>query len=157
MFQLRREATGPITFMCAPIDSGIRLGSDRDEDGSLNQDDCAPLDKYLQQAPSERVRTLKLVPRSNPGIVWDEITEPGIVNPVYELAGGTLSDLKASGLAAATDCLKGDVRFPRWDDTRPPPPAGDGYFYFVRARNGCGAASFGPGRSAIETLDCTGR
>lgn len=41
---LRELATGPITFLCATIGSGPRLGGNRDEDPALNGDDCAPAD-----------------------------------------------------------------------------------------------------------------
>ena len=41
---LRTQAEGPISFLCVPLDSGLRLGGDRDEDTVLNGDDCAEAD-----------------------------------------------------------------------------------------------------------------
>ncbi len=45
--QLREQATGPVSFLCATIGSGPRLGGNRDEDPALNGDDCAPDDPEI--------------------------------------------------------------------------------------------------------------
>jgi DNA-binding beta-propeller fold protein YncE/mono/diheme cytochrome c family protein len=38
---LRQNAGGPLTFLCATIGSGVRLGADRDEDALLNGDEIS--------------------------------------------------------------------------------------------------------------------
>src|SRR5207249_8270085 len=50
---LRRLAAGPVTFLCSPLGSGVRLGADRDLDGHLNADDCAPADEGAFARPKE--------------------------------------------------------------------------------------------------------
>jgi len=67
---------------------------------------------------------------------------------------GSLSVLSTSGLAAATSCLASGLTTPFYDDARPNPLPGDGWFYLVRARNSCASGTFGPGREIIDTLVC---
>jgi len=73
----------------------------------------------------------------------------------YDLAGGLLSQLRASGLAAATSCIAPDLATPAFGDTRPQPPSGDGYFYLLRAENACGSGGFGAGRTSLDALGCS--
>ena len=70
--------------------------------------------------------------------------------------GGTLSELRASGLASATACLDGDLPAASYDDVRPDPAPGDGYYYIVQGRNDCGGGGYGVGRAALDALDCSG-
>jgi hypothetical protein len=71
----------------------------------------------------------------------------------YDVARGTLSALRSQGLDLATSCADGDLMGPVYDDTSPPPPARDGYFYLVRSRNSCASPGFG--RAAIDDLACS--
>ena len=105
-----------------------------------------------------RVDTLYVAPGPLPRLTWDAQSDPGLGPDFsYEVVGGTISALRATDIGTATDCVKGDLTMAQLDDTQPEPPAGDGYYYLVRARNACGAADFGPGLSSIEPLDCRGR
>jgi len=150
---LRSAASSAITFMCTPIDSGPRLGGDRDQDTHKNGDDCAPAAPGTW-TPVQRVTNLYAVAAPQTRLSWDAQAGAGIDPFAYEVVGGQLSDLRASGLGPATGCLAGDLTTEQWDDAQPEPPAGDGYFYFLRARNACGPSDFGPGRTDIEPLDC---
>ena len=78
-------------------------------------------------------------------------TGPGVV---YDVAGGLLSQLRLSGLSAATSCVGSNLASPTYSDARALPASGDGYFYVVRAKNACGSGSFGPGRAGIDGLAC---
>ncbi|MEM7244519.1 MAG: hypothetical protein AAF533_04210 [Acidobacteriota bacterium] len=51
--QLREMADGPITFTCTPLDSGERLGADRDEDGRRDLDDNCPAADNADQADGD--------------------------------------------------------------------------------------------------------
>lgn len=101
----------------------------------------APFDPVL---PSE-VAGLAL--NKVPGAVrmaWISQHPPAGVAATYELATGVISDLAgAYGLDGATCLATGLVDTP-YDDNRRPPSAGAGYYYFVRARNALGAATWGP-------------
>ena len=147
---LRTNAEGPISFLCATRDSGVRLGGDRDEDGTLNGVDCAPGDAG---ARSPTVEVAGFVFQGS-ALVWSQqatATGPGVV---YDVVTGTIAGLRTSGLSGATSCLASDLTAPSYTDTRPPPTNGQAYYYLARAQNACGSAGFGPGRAVLDTLAC---
>jgi YVTN family beta-propeller protein len=151
---LRQGAASPVTFTCGTIGSGVRLGSDRDLDGHLNGDDCADGDATTF-APTVEVTNLTVAGAGPTTIAWDgQASAPGVGAVLYDVAGGILSELRVSGLAASTACLAGGLGAPSYDDTRPDPPIGEGYFYLSRATNACGSGGFGPGLEAIDPLTC---
>jgi DNA-binding beta-propeller fold protein YncE len=149
---LRQAATQPVTFTCAPLGSGPRLGGDRDEDSVLNGDDCAPGDASTRGEASA-VADLTVFGPVLTTLDWTDQAPLAGASIRYDLLGGDLSALHARG-SDATACLQGDLTVPGHVDARPNPAAGDGYYYLVRARNPCGVASLGPGLEALETLPC---
>lgn len=149
---LRRGASGPVTFLCGTIGSGMRLGIDRDLDAHLNGDDCADGDpaSFGLAAPVGPLA----VSGGFPSISWDDqsaATGPGVR---YDVAGGDLAGLASAGLTAATSCLAPGLVAPAYEDGRPDPPPGAGRFYLVRARNSCGSGGFGPGREPLDAAVC---
>ena len=68
---LREGAASPITFTCATIDSGKRLGGDRDEDLVLNGDDCAPADGDTWAQPV-CITDLLLAKQGSTVLSWDD-------------------------------------------------------------------------------------
>jgi DNA-binding beta-propeller fold protein YncE/mono/diheme cytochrome c family protein len=151
---LRQAAQGPIGFLCATIGSGLRLGGDRDEDAVLNGNDCAPADPSSWAPPSE-VGGLSMQGKGPTAISWSDQAPGAGPGMRYDVAGGTLSALRASGIVAATSCIAGDLTAPAFSDTQAAPAPGDGYYYVIRAENGCGSGSFGPGRSSLDPLACS--
>ena len=151
---LRQGAAGPLTFLCATIGSGVRLGADRDLDGHLNGEDCSPGDALAPYLAPVEVAGLSVGSASPSHLSWSD--EPAGTGPglVYDLAGGGLVALHASGLGPASACLAPNLTTTAYDDTRADPPAGDGYFYLARGRNSCGNGSFGPGPQSIDSLAC---
>ncbi len=151
---LRQGATGPVTFLCATLGSGIRLGGDRDLDGHLNGDDCADGDATTF-APVTEVTSLTASGVSPTSLAWDDqSSRAGVGTVLYDVVGGALSDLRSAGLASAATCLAGNVQAPAYDDVRANPAAADGYFYLTRAGNTCGSGGFGAGRESLDTLTC---
>jgi len=151
---LRQGAAGPLTFLCATIGSGVRLGADRDLDGHLNGEDCSPGDALAPYLAPVEVAGLSVGSAIPAHLSWSDQpagTGPGLV---YDLAGGGLVALHASGLGPASSCLAPNLTTTAYDDTRADPPAGDGYFYLARGRNSCGAGSFGPGTQGLDPLVC---
>ncbi len=155
---LRRDAEGPLSFLCGTIGSGPRLGGDRDLDTFLNGDDCGPGDPTAW-APAAEVTALTAAPAESGAasapthLAWDAQapgTGPGVR---YDVAAGTVSVLRSSGLASAA-CLAGDLELPSYDDARGDPAPGDGFFYLVRAENSCATATFGPSRASLDALSC---
>ncbi|TDI46724.1 MAG: hypothetical protein E2P01_08225 [Acidobacteria bacterium] len=152
MIQLREGAAGPINFLCATLGAGIRLGGDRDEDTFLNGDDCAPADPgaWERTGPTSN---LVVDQTGATDLTWTAASPSGGTNPDHELIGGTLSDLRSLGLLAATTCVAGGLGT-SYADSRPDPAAGDGYFYLTRGHNACGGGDAGPGREALEAVEC---
>jgi YVTN family beta-propeller protein len=150
---LRSNASAPLSFVCAPIGSGTRMGSDRDEDAHLNAEDCAPADARAFEVPG---LVTGFVMAGTTTLAWDDQipgTGPGTH---YDVVGGALSVLRAGGLEAATSCLAGDITTTHVEDPLGDPPAGGGWFYLVRAENACGSGGFGPGRESLDALACPG-
>jgi len=152
--QLRQQATTPLSFLCATIGSGVRLGGDLDEDAVLNGNDCAAADagSFAVPAVVSGVTASGITPTQ---LAWADQAASTGSGVRYDLAGGRLSQLRASGLAAATSCIAPDLATPSFSDTRPLPPPGDGDYFLVRAENACGGGGFGPGRTALDALGCS--
>ncbi len=150
---LRTGATGMVSFLCVPTGEGIRQGINRDEDARLNGEDCNPADGGAW-APTVEVTALSLASGSPTPLTWNPqagATGPGVR---YEIAGGTLSQLRTAGIGPATACLAGDLAAASFLDARADPPVGEGYYYLTRAGNSCSAGTFGPGRAGPDSLDC---
>jgi len=151
---LRENAGGPITFLCATTGSGLRLGADRDLDTHRNGSDCSDGDANFFATPVDAANLI--VSATSPTLLsWDP--QPGTVAPTvfHEVAGGMLNAL-TSGLPAATACVSGTVSgATQYEDTRPNPPVGNGYFYLVRARTPECNGGFNTSSPTIESLDCT--
>ncbi len=152
--QLRQSATSAITFLCATLGSGLRLGGDLDEDTVLNGNDCAAADGGSFAMPTV-VAGVSVSGASPTQLAWASQAATVGSGVRYDVAGGRLSQLRASGLVAATSCLAPDLATASFSDARPQPSSGDGYFYLLRAENGCGSGGFGPGRAALDPLGCS--
>jgi hypothetical protein len=151
---LRTNAEGPLTFLCATLGSGIRLGADRDLDARLNGDDCAPSDPGSFAVVTETT-DLDLSQGAVTHLAWSDQSAATGAGIVYDVVTGDLDALRIGGVAFASSCLAGDLTAAAFDDLRPDPAPGSGYFYVVRGRNACGAATFGLDGSA-DTLVCNG-
>jgi hypothetical protein len=143
-----------VTFLCVPLGEGVRQGADLDEDAHLNGEDCNAADAGAWAAVFE-VTNLSVGSGSPSPLSWDgqsAATGPGVI---YDVTGGNLLALHASGLAAATTCVSGSLTISAFDDGRPDPPVGDGYFYLSRAKNSCATGGFGAGRELLDALSCS--
>jgi len=149
---LRQAAQSPLTFTCATIGSGVRLGGDLDEDASLDGDDCAPGDAGSLATPLE-VSALRVNGATGTTLTW--ASQSAAVGPgvIYDVAGGTIAALRTSGTGSAS-CLAAGLTAPAWLDARAAPPLTDGYFYLLRAENTCARGSFGPNRASADALTC---
>ncbi|HEU4401753.1 MAG TPA: hypothetical protein VFT43_06570 [Candidatus Polarisedimenticolia bacterium] len=149
---LRKGAAAPLTFLCAGLTEGVRLGADRDLDGHLNGDDCNSGDASAFAPPGE-VLNLAVTGVDPASLTWDPQatqTGPGVR---YDVASGSLSSLRSAGLPASTSCLAADLVPAAYNDTRADPPPGDGYYYLTRAEDSCGSGGFGGG--GLDSLVCT--
>ncbi len=89
-------------------------------------------------ASPPEINGMRVDGRSNTTVTW---TAPG--GPVvYDVASSTLSDLRVNGTTTAT-CAANDVAITSFGDGRPDPPAGEGYYFIVRAQSTCASGSYG--------------
>ena len=75
----------------------------------------------------------------------------------YDVVGGELATLRASGNIGAAACLADDRPVASWTDGRPDPVPGQGYYYLSRAQNACGSAGYGTstaGSPRVPVVDC---
>ena len=150
---LRATASAPITFTCATLGGGPRLGGDRDLDAVLDGDDCDDGDPERWFAPTG-VSDLVL---SRPGVTilnWTDqapMTGPSVR---YDVLTGSISDLVTTGIAN-TVCSAGNLQSSTFFDFQPNPPSGDGLYYLIRVRSPCGVGELGVGREALEALPCS--
>ncbi|RMF74255.1 MAG: TIGR03790 family protein [Acidobacteria bacterium] len=84
-------------------------------------------------------------------IAWDTL---GSV--LYDVAGGNLSDLLATGGFSAATCLIDDTFQTEYFDLRPAPPPGDAYWYLVRGNTGSWGNAEGPIDDPRNALDLGG-
>jgi hypothetical protein len=75
----------------------------------------------------------------------------------YEVLSGDLLGMRSSGLEGSATCLDAGLAQPAYDDARPVPGPGAGFYYMVRGHNPCGVGPAGPGREALDGLECPQR
>ncbi|ANM30134.1 hypothetical protein ABI59_11945 [Acidobacteria bacterium Mor1] len=149
---LRTSAGGPLTFLCAPTNAGSFLGGDRDGDGVLDAEDCAPA-TGTATGPPPQVLDVRVDKQLGAALVdWNPLIEEAGSYASYEVFSGGLDGLQAVGFDGAS-CLEGNVYNARYVDARPDPAPGQAYYYLVRARNEC-TGSLGLGREALADDTC---
>jgi hypothetical protein len=73
----------------------------------------------------------------------------------YDVVGATISSLQAGGTTGAT-CLANNLAVTSFVDGQPDPPAGDGYYYLVRAQSACGTGTYGNDSSGSPRSPASG-
>ncbi len=71
---------------------------------------------------------------------------------VYDVAGSTLSSLRADGSVVAAACLVDDHLASAWSDPRADPPSGDGFYYLVRSQSACLESNWGQTGTGAKRL-----
>lgn len=69
---------------------------------------------------------------------------------LWDVAGGTLADLRSDGGVAAAGCLAEDLAQAGFEDPRPAPPPGEAFYYLIRAGGLCGDGVYGYGSDGSE-------
>jgi hypothetical protein len=113
---------------------------DADNDGANDVVDCAPSDPGAFSAPAE-VASLLVRKLGGTQLTWQ--SELVGTATRYDVATGKVSDVRGAGRFTAGTCLANDRTTASTTDARPSPPAGDAYYYMVRAQNVCGISTYG--------------
>ena len=114
---------------------------DLDGDGRANGTDCAPADSTAQDPPATEVATVTVGGGMAAEIAW---TPLGGAPPTwsYDVLRGSLLALRSAGNLSGLACLAAaQPPLPYADSSAP--IVGDGFHYFVRARNACGPGPLG--------------
>jgi len=125
-----------------------------DDKDSCTTDNCASLTGcvFTPNPPPPEVADVHLFRGSSTTLVsWTAQSPP--VNS-YALVSGLMSALLTDGSVAQAACL-GSVDVPSFEDPRPDPAAGDGFYYLLRAAGTCGTGSYGFASSGVERVPAT--
>lgn len=110
------------------------LAGDGDGDGVADAADCAAADASIWSVPSE-ARNFALSGHGPTSLVWSPPASPGAVAVRYDLLRSTM----ASNFSVANAvCLESDDTNTAASDPGARPVTGTGYYYLIRAENGCG-------------------
>jgi hypothetical protein len=120
---------------------------DSDSDGAPDWNDCAPQNPNLWGAAVEATG-LALDGASPTNLTWTA-QSPGTV---YDIASGSLSDLRSHGDFADASCRWNDGAGTSWSDTSSNPEMGEGFYYLVRAHNVCGDGGWGAGAGGARII-----
>jgi glucose/arabinose dehydrogenase len=125
-----------------------------DTDGDLVPDacDCGPSDPGAWAEPVE-------LPRLRPSLAgglqlgWDDQGASAGTGTTYRVVTGSLTGLHASGGFDSACTLAAGSSIPAATDARPDPQVDDGFYYLVRAENGCADGTFGDGTGPLDPRD----
>lgn len=119
--------------------------ADRDGDGVANPVDCAPDDAAAFAVPGEAGPLVLGKPAwGTVSLGWPSMSAASGPGTRFDVASGTLGDLRADRSTARAACAASDLAEPVWTDPR----STTGIWYLVRARNVCGNGGWGQGRLA---------
>ena len=113
--------------------------------------DCAPADATAYAPPVEIPR-LRLSGKAPTQLGWDAQAAVAGPGTSYTVASGELSALRADHGFASACALATRLSPASWIDGRPV-PAGDGFYYLVRASNACSPGSYGDGSLRPDPRD----
>ncbi|MBI3448711.1 MAG: hypothetical protein HY049_07335 [Acidobacteria bacterium] len=113
---------------------------DDDNDGVLDGSDCAPLDVTAFGNPAEITNVL--ASGSSPTTITYDVQNIGS-GTHYEIVSGLLTRIQARGGFQEDFCVAQSTAGGTWQDSRPTPPLGNGWYYFIRDANNCGTGTYG--------------
>jgi hypothetical protein len=126
---------------------------DMDRDGAAAVTDCNDADPGAAAAPVEVSGVAVSWEHGATRVAWTSQAATAGAGTTYDVVSGYASDLLATGTFGSASCLASALAAPPYDDARSGPPAQDGFYYLVRARNGCGTATFGDASVSPDPRD----
>jgi hypothetical protein len=127
----------------------IHPSADADMDGVTDPCDCAPDDGGAFDLPREIGALAFDADRAT--VRWAHVAAAAGPGTTYNVVRGGLADLAPRGGVAGAGCLASGLMAPEVADPESP-AAGEGFFYLVAARNGCGTGGWGRGSNDTERL-----
>jgi hypothetical protein len=126
---------------------------DADGDGLVNVLDCGDADPDSWYAPV--LNPFIDVDDSGPSAVVSWASQDATAGPstVYDVISGDAVDLVTMGDFTSAACMARGVAGTSAADPDPLPAPGRGRYYAARARNGCGAATYGDGGVTPDPRD----
>jgi len=115
---------------------------DGDGDGIPDLSDCAPADPQAFALPQE-VQGVVVDRAVGTELFWGTQQGTAGAGTVYDIVRGVLSVLRAEAGYAGASCLAASETETPLLDPETDPPSRDGRYYLVRARNACGAGTYG--------------
>jgi photosystem II stability/assembly factor-like uncharacterized protein len=119
---------------------------DRDLDGVNNLEDCAPDDEGAFALPGELSGLLFQDDAQT--LEWNPVQPGAGSGTVHDVLRGALEELPV-GAGASELCVASGVAGTSASDAAEPPSEG-GFWYLVRARNACGAGTYGSDSTGSE-------
>jgi hypothetical protein len=113
---------------------------DDDNDGAGDAADCLPLDATAFGSPGE---VMNVSVTNSPTTVVTYSTQNIGSGTRYQIVSGLMSRLRVTQTFNEDFCVAGSFSGGSWNDSRPNPPSREGWFYMIRAVNGCGNGTFG--------------
>jgi hypothetical protein len=122
-----------------------------DDGDPCTTDTCAPSSGCVFSAilPPQEVADVRVSRLGGLAVVSWTLQPVAVIG--YDVAGGTLSTLHADRSVVQATCL-GSVLLPTFQDLRPDPDPGEGFYYLVRAEGLCATGSYGSASSGTERL-----
>jgi hypothetical protein len=105
--------------------------------------DCAPGDPAVFAAPPEVLDVRVERPTGGDLISWEDVQAVAGSGTVYDLLAGSLDALRAAGDFSGATCAGAGLSGASIASPVSDPPPGEGVYYLVRARNVCGAGTYG--------------
>lgn len=131
--------SGGVGFLARvePTQVVLEIAPDADGDGVADAGDCAPGDTGARTAPTESAHVVFASDKQT--LSWDYQGTAGW-DTVYDAVSGLVAELPVGGVGEI--CVLSGAGSPQLVDATTPEP-GSCFYYVVRARNVCGAGSYG--------------
>ena len=140
---------------CDNLDSDcngvIEDNFDLDGDGvTACNGDCNDANPAVWDYPVEEM-DLTLDPGAPTNLSWFDLAPFIGPETQYDLVSGAMGPGAGINTAAGA-CLQSGLTQPQYADSRPNPSPGTGVWYLVRARNSCGAGTYGTSSAGLERV-----
>lgn len=156
---LDRDGVGDVCDNCPVVSNPTQTDSqgygvgdacalpDADSDGVPDSNDCAPANGAAYFVPGA-IASIGLSGKVVTALSWPAADAGS--STVYDVASGQLNQLRSDQSFVGVGCLSNGQPGLTYNDVRPNPGLGNGYYYLLRGTNVCGVGTYGQGRAAPD-------